>query len=83
MQKLIGEGKSTAFTGLEKEIEQFTNEPKDKLMEIIDELGEDRIKSIPRGIGVYKKYENIGCSAFSQMREIITGDLNLKEKRML
>ena len=60
MQKLIAEGKSMVLTELEKEIEQFTNDPKDQLMEIIDDLGEERIKSIPRGIGAYKKYEKDG-----------------------
>ncbi|QRF76139.1 ATP-dependent helicase HepA [Thermoplasmatales archaeon] len=60
MQKLIAEGKSTVLTELEKEIEQFTNDPKDQLMEIIDDLGEERIKAIPRGIGAYKKYEKNG-----------------------
>ncbi|AKA48721.1 hypothetical protein IX51_05960 [uncultured archaeon] len=60
LQKLIAEGKSSVLNELEKEIEQFTNDPKDQLMEIIDDLGEERIKSIPRGIGAFKQYSKDG-----------------------
>ena len=59
-QKLISEGKSDILMELEKEMEQFTNDPKDQLMEIIDQKGEEWIKNIPRGIGAFKKYDKSG-----------------------
>ncbi len=59
-QKLISEGKSDILLDLEKELEQFTNDPKDQLMEMIDQKGEEWIKSIPRGIGAFKRYDKSG-----------------------
>ena len=59
-QKLIAEGRSDILVELEKEMEQFTNDPKDQLMEIIDQKGEEWIKNIPRGIGAFKKYDKNG-----------------------
>lgn len=59
-QKLISEGRSDILEVLEKEMEQFTNDPKDRLMEIIDQKGEEWIKNIPRGIGALKKHDKSG-----------------------
>lgn len=59
-QKLIAEGKSDILVELEKELDQFTNDPKDQLMEIIDQKGEEWIKNIPRGIGAFKKFDKNG-----------------------
>ncbi len=60
VQKLVSEGRSDILVELEREMEQFTNDPKDQLMEIIDQKGEEWIKNIPRGIGAFKKYEKAG-----------------------
>ncbi|MGC8618636.1 MAG: SNF2-related protein [Thermoplasmata archaeon] len=59
-QKWIYEGKNEVLEAIAKELEQITNDPKDKLMEIIDQMGEEWIKAIPRGIGAYKKYGRDG-----------------------
>ena len=59
-QKLIAEGKSDVLIELEKELDQFTNDPKDQLMEIIDQKGEEWIRNIPRGIGAFKKFDKDG-----------------------
>ncbi len=59
-QKEIYEGKSEVLESIAKELDQFTKDPKDKLMEIIDKMGEEWVKSIPRGIGSYKKYPKDG-----------------------
>ena len=60
IQILIAEGRSDIILELETEMEQFTNDPKDRLMEIIDQKGEDWIKNIPRGIGAFKRYDKPG-----------------------
>ena len=60
MQLLIAEGRSDVILELETEMEQFTNDPKDRLMEIIDQKGEDWLRTIPRGIGAFKKYYKPG-----------------------
>ncbi len=39
---------------LSKQLEQFTNDPRDILAKIINEKGYDWIKKIPNGIGAYK-----------------------------
>ena len=60
MQLLIADGRSDVILELETEMEQFTNDPKDRLMEIIDQKGEDWLRNIPRGIGAFKKYDKPG-----------------------
>lgn len=59
-QKMIYDGNSEVLEAIAKELEQITNDPKDKLMEIIDQMGEEWIKTIPRGIGAYKRYPKDG-----------------------
>lgn len=60
IQTLISEGKNEILTELERELDQFTNDPKDQLMAIMDEMGEAWIKNIPRGIGAFKNHEKNG-----------------------
>ena len=60
IQKLIADGNNEILTKLEGELEQFVDDPKDKLMEIISREGEDWLKKLPQGIGAYKKYHRNG-----------------------
>jgi superfamily II DNA or RNA helicase len=60
IQELIANGNSDVFSNLENEYEQFTSDPKDQLIDIINKKGEEWIKSIPRGIGAFKKYDKDG-----------------------
>ena len=45
---------------LEKRMEQFTNEPMDILAQIVDKKGIEYLKSLPNGIGAYKKSDKRG-----------------------
>ena len=60
IQRLISAGDGTVLAKLAEEIEQFSNDPKDRLMEMIGEMGEETIKGLPNGIGAIKQYEREG-----------------------
>ncbi|MEM0135484.1 MAG: SNF2-related protein [Thermoplasmatales archaeon] len=60
IQNLIASGKSDILSQLESEFEQFTNDPKDRLMEIREKEGNEWLEKIPRGIGAIKEYNRSG-----------------------
>ena len=82
-QKLIAEGRSDILLELEREMEQFTNDPKDQLMEIIDQKGEEWIKNIPRGIGAFKKYDKFGLFCLFTDGEKFYWRLELDDEKAL
>lgn len=54
----IAENDKSVLRLLEKKIEQFTDEPMDLLADIMTDKGLDYLKSLPDGIGAYKKGAN-------------------------
>jgi len=63
IQKLIADGNSDILDTLSKSLEQFDSDPREKLLDIINEKGKDWIKKLPNGIGSYKIYNRNGIFA--------------------
>jgi superfamily II DNA or RNA helicase len=57
--KISGEDQSVIRL-LEQQMEQFTRDPRDALVEILKERGLEWIKSLPSGIGAYKRGDREG-----------------------
>lgn len=55
IQMQIARNDPTVLKFLEEQVEQFTKSPQDYLVEIIQQQGEEWLKSIPTGIGAIKK----------------------------
>jgi len=68
-QVAIAKNDPTLLDAMTKELEQFTNSPMDALAKIMSEKGLDWIKSLPKGIGAYKKSNRHGLFILFTDRE--------------
>lgn len=59
-QEAIARNDPTLFEAMSKELEQFTRTPMDALAKIMTEKGLDWLKSLPKGIGAYKRSNRDG-----------------------
>lgn len=59
-QEAIARNDPTLFEAMSKELEQFTRTPMDALAKIMSEKGLDWLKSLPKGIGAYKRSNRDG-----------------------
>ncbi|EQD31371.1 helicase domain-containing protein [mine drainage metagenome] len=62
-QLLISKNDNTLLERLTREAEQFSDDPKDRLSEIMEEMVIDKLKSIPYGIGAHKFLDRDGIFA--------------------
>ena len=59
-QQALAKNDQTLMDAMTRELEQFTNSPMDELARIMSQKGLDWLKSLPKGIGAYKKSERDG-----------------------
>jgi superfamily II DNA or RNA helicase len=59
-QQALAKNDQTLIDAMTRELEQFTNSPMDELARIMSQKGLDWLKSLPRGIGAYKKSDRDG-----------------------
>jgi superfamily II DNA or RNA helicase/HKD family nuclease len=55
VQEALAKGDASVLDTLARELEQFTTDPLDTLAKIMNEKGIDWLRSLPNGIGAYKK----------------------------
>ncbi len=63
IQKLIASGDENILNVISRNLEQFNSDPREKLLAIINEKGEEYLQKLPRGIGAYKLYNRDGVFA--------------------
>lgn len=59
-QQALAKNDQTLIDAMTRELDQFTNSPMDELARIMSQKGLDWLKSLPNGIGAYKKSERDG-----------------------
>jgi superfamily II DNA or RNA helicase len=59
-QQALAKNDPTLIDAMTRELEQFTNSPMDELARIMSQKGLDWLKSLPKGIGAYKKSDRDG-----------------------